>query len=49
MNKYFGFFGYGHFDLTSDDSVRLMEALMSDNYKEDLENLYNELYEKRMG
>ncbi len=48
LQKYFGVFGYGNFDLTVEDIAELLRALESDNPDQSLEELYARLEATRM-
>jgi hypothetical protein len=49
MYKYFGVYGHGNFDLTIKDIIDLLKALHSDNYINELKDLYVRLEQQRMG
>jgi hypothetical protein len=48
--EHFFISGYGHFDLTVEDVSIIIDILeRSQDVKEDLSNLYDKLYQQRMG
>lgn len=48
--KYFGVYGYGNFDLYPKDIEKLIQILIgSENYKEEIKKLYEQLELERMG
>ena len=49
MLKYFGVYGYGHFNLSVSEIEELFLAVNSKNYEQQLQQLYEKLENKRMG
>ncbi len=49
LQKHFGVYGYGNFDLTTLDILKLLKAIKADDYKQCLKKLYVKLEKQRMG
>ena len=49
INQFFGVYGYGHFDITTEEFAKILKYIEKTNAKEWLKKFYEKLAKQRLG